>query len=341
MEVSEAICAAGAALFGVDPNSFRSLNGMDGAVYLCRRGELAHVIKFTPMQPHQVPAFHEKLAFITYLAGNGVTIAAPLPSLKGELFELLENENQHYLVTLTAHAPGRSIEQRYPEWGPALFYTWGRTLGQMHALTRQYPQWRRDEPDAYVEQLPDASADTHLPDWRIEHKFFVNWCQEPEIVSRWNELYAPLKALPITRDGYGLIHNDLHQWNFLYQEKPEGGLLTIIDFDVCAYHWFITDITIALYSVLSSSARKTAESQMTAARQFCEPFRRGYETWNHLDESWWAQTLTFLKYRQVLLYIALSNSWSVESRAPWQSQMLKRTRSAIMAGKPVLPGSPW
>ncbi len=75
------------------------------------------------------------------------------------------------------------------------------------------------------------------------HAAFARWCAEPEIVKRWLPLKDALRAYPVTRDCYGAIHNDLHQWNFLYKEGPGGGTLTIIDFDECGYHYFNTSVS--------------------------------------------------------------------------------------------------
>lgn len=340
MEVSETVRRQGAALFAVDGDSFKSLNGNDGAVYLCRRGARAHVIKFIPMPEDRIARWHERLAFISYLAGKGVNIAMPIPSVNGELYERLVADGMQYVVVLTTQASGRSIEGRYPEWNPVLFEAWGRTIGQMHALAKQYPLWRREEPDEVVSAIDNDSPDEHLYDWRMEHQFFARWSSsEPEIVKHWMKLRERLVQLPITREDYGLIHNDLHQHNFLYQEKLDGkGVLTIIDFDVCSYHWFMTDIGIAVFHALLATGGETNESRLAFTRSFLAPFRRGYEQNNILDNFWWQELGTFLKYRQILIYVALSGSWPEQSRNRWQVDFLGKIRRGITSGKPVVVG---
>lgn len=333
MEVNEQVRNAGSALFAVDPASFRSMDGTDGAVYLCRRGERAHVIKFIPSTDKSLPEFDEKLAFILYLADHGVNLASPLPSQNDHLYEQIEVDGEKFLVVLMPLAPGKQLSYiRTPnEWNENLFVSWGQVIGKMHALTQQYPRWQRTN--------VDGNPDSLIDDWETEHQFFVNWCQEPEIVEKWLPLKDQIQQFPRTRDSFGLIHNDLHHHNFLYDSQaPAGKEITIIDFDVCAYHWFITDITIALYhTLMETMGGSKAKNSAAVAMNFLQPFLRGYQQENRLDQFWLAQMNTFLKYRQILLYIALSNSWPVERRSPWQTNYLKSTRRAILANHPVLP----
>ncbi len=351
MEVNETVRSAGAALFAVDPDSFRSLNGNDGAVYVCRRGDRAYVIKFIPVQVEHIPQYAEKLAFVNYLAKNGVLLAYPILSEQEQLFECLEVNGQNYLVIVTPFAKGKHVNsQRTPnEWNGRLFYNWGNIMGKMHALARRYPKWQRMHSEnaiqpvinnSFSQPAPvyDGQTDTYIVDWQMEHTFFQHWSMEPEVIKRWLPLAETLKHLPITRASYGLIHNDLHHWNFLYDAKsPDGETITIIDFDVCTYHWFITDITIALHHAMSESAGKYPEKYQPFAQMFLQSFMKGYNEENQLDSFWWRQLNTFLTYRQILTYTAMSNSWPEKQRNPWQAGYLKQLRRAILSDTPVLP----
>jgi amicoumacin kinase len=337
MEVPAEIRLEGAARFAVDPDSFKSLNGTDGAVYLCRRGERAHVIKFVPMPHKHLRRWEERQAFVAYLAGRGVRIACPEPSIQGNLYERLNAGDEQYVVVLMPQAAGRTIEARYPEWNPQLFQAWGRTIGKMHALAQQFPLWRREEPDSVADAFDENTPDDHMMDWRMEHASFARWCSDPDIVQHWLPLREKLARLPVERSSYGAIHNDLHQWNFLYKEGQGEGIITIVDFDVCSYHWFMTDIAIALYHAMLAGGGDTPASRAAFTERFLPPFRQGYEQENQLAPWWWGELNTFLKYRQILVYVALSNSWPEQHRAVWQTSFLGKMRKAILGGKPVLP----
>lgn len=335
---------SGAALFGVDPNSLNSLGGSDGAVYSCRRGSRACILKFVPKPPDRLAEYEEKLAFLLYLAGNGVPIAAPLESADGRRYEVLPSGDAQYVVTLTYQASGRHPTPRNPyDWTERLFEGWGQVMGRMHALARAYPRWQAAAPG-------DDGPPSLINDWRSEHEFFAGWCQEPKIVEQWRRLYDPLAALPRERGGFGLVHNDLHMWNILYnpdassvgQTRPaapderRSSPITIIDFDVCAYHWFIADLAIPVYHGVTFSARRSMAQREASARQFLQPFMTGYRRENDLDPAWLERLPLFLRYREILSYIALSNDWPEDRRAPWQVAMLAEKRARILRGEPVI-----
>lgn len=325
MKVSEAILSSGAASFGVDPQSFKLLGGMDGVVYACRQGSRAYAMKFTPMEAEKLPVYDEKLAFIFYLAHSGVPIAVPLASPHGRPYETLQEGDQLYMVTLMELASGRHPEPRNLYlWNDHLFQRWGAVMGKMHALTRTYPHWQKDDT-------------TLLPDWQDERGFFAGWCKEPKIVEQWQALGDQLEALPRERGGYGLVHNDLHNRNFLYNpDGREESQITIIDFDVCAYHWFIADIAIPVYHSLSWGKKKSLAEREAFVRQFMTHFMRGYQAENTLDAAWLERLPTFLRYREILLYVVLSNEWPADKRQTWQNAMLAEKRSRILRGEPVI-----
>lgn len=322
--------SAGCALFGVDPDSLRSIGGTDGAVYACRKGSRAHVIKFTPTSEEvNLAQLEERLTFMQYLAQNGVPLATPDISEQGRTFEILHYGDTRYVVTLTLLAPGRHPTPRNAyDWNDALFTLWGKVMGRMHALTRKYPLWER---------AAGTDPGTSIDDWVSEHHFFANWNPEPDIIRHWMPFYDALQALPRDRTCYGLIHNDLHQFNFLYAPDARSGpLLTVIDFDVCAYHWFVTDIGIAIYHAVSGSSARGLHQREERAKAFSTPFMNGYAQENDLDTAWLARLPLFTAYREVLIYIALTNSWANETLSRWQSAFLAEKRRRILTGEPFI-----
>jgi Ser/Thr protein kinase RdoA (MazF antagonist) len=333
MKVSEAILSCGAAHYGVDPQSFKSLGGMDGAVYACRKGSRAHVMKFTPMEAEKLTEYEEKLDFIFYLAQGGVPIATPLESLQGRRYELTQEEGRQYVVTLMNLVDGRHPEPRnLYDWNERLFQCWGAVMGKMHALTQAYPHWQKDET-------------TRLSDWQDEQRFFAGWCKEPKIVEKWMQLGEELAALPRERDSFGLVHNDLHNWNFLYNPDAREGSpivhdgkspITIIDFDVCAYQWFMTDIAIPVYHSMIWGKKKSLNERETFVRQFMTHFMHGYQRENHLDSAWLERLPIFLRYREILIYVVFSNEWPEDKRQRWQGAILAERRSRILRGEPII-----
>lgn len=332
MEVNDLMRHMGAQRFGVDPESFKSLGGEDGAVYACRRGSLGYVIKFVPTDDAKTAAFLERYEFIRFLGDHGVPVAMPLESLEHQPYEQIETEGAAYLVTLTAIADGRHPQPRnLYDWNDRLFNRWGQVIGKMHAVTQRYPKWQKPAKDC----SPDLQ--THLPDWREEHQSFSDWCKEPKILEKWLPFRDLFGGLPRDRSNYGLIHNDLHPWNFFYNpDARDVHPICIIDFDVCAYHWFINDIAIALYYAATSNLGSTLANRRAFARHFLTHFLEGYRQENDLDDGWFEHLPAFLKYREILLYIALSNSWPEAERNPWQKRFLTEKRGRTLRSEPIL-----
>jgi Ser/Thr protein kinase RdoA (MazF antagonist) len=343
MQVSDEVRNSGAAAFGVEPGSFKELGGTDGAVYACRQGSHAFVIKFVPLAEDAanlaganlavansvIAKFNEKLRFMRYLCDHGVSIAMPVESTEGNTSEQVTEGDQRYLVTVSPLASGQHpIPRNLYLWNERLFQSWGQVIGRMHALARQYPYW---------EKPPQGLPPSLLEDWREEHRFFVEWCKEPKIIARWMPFVDFFQGLPRDRSCYGLIHNDLHPMNFLYNPDARGAHpITIIDFDVCGYHWFIMDIAIALYHAITHQSLKGMAERRAFARHFLSHFMSGYRQENELDETWLTYLPEFTKYREILVYIALSNSWPAEKRNPWQRSFLAEKRGRTLREESVL-----
>src|SRR5512133_3294229 len=168
MDINENTLTTGAALFGVDPLSLQARGGSDGAVYSCRRGDAACMIKFVPLPAGHQAVYQEKLAFILYLAENGVPVAVPQLSENGRRYETLPGVDGCYAVTVTPLAGGRHPTPRnLYDWNERLFVCWGQVLGKMHALARAYPRWQRSSASEGSTQ-DEAGSLSQSSDWESE-----------------------------------------------------------------------------------------------------------------------------------------------------------------------------
>jgi Ser/Thr protein kinase RdoA (MazF antagonist) len=102
-----------------------------------------------------------------------------------------------------------------------------------------------------------------------------------------------MMTLPKDEDYYGLIHNDMHQWNFLL----DGDKINVFDFDDSLYGWFALDIGIALYHGLWWGRKDDAGNDFT--RSIIENFLKGYQSANHLNDFWIGKIPLFMKFRQI------------------------------------------
>ena len=157
-------------------------------------------------------------------------------------------------------------------------------------------------------------------------------CGDPEVQLHWRRMRAHLEMLPQDENSYGLIHNDLHHFNLMLQD----GEITIFDFDVCGYRWFMTDIGIALFHALWPIPFHQPERREVFAAACLTSFMDGYGTENHLDEAWLQELPTFLKYRQLLLFTVFTDSWGAPDASSYQRRWLQDTRRLIVDDVPVV-----
>jgi Ser/Thr protein kinase RdoA (MazF antagonist) len=84
-------------------------------------------------------------------------VAGALLSARGELVEEIDDgQGGRFLVTAFAFAPGRPPGE--VGWTPARYERYGRLIGRMHALTKDYappaPAWRRPSwPAVFADEL--------------------------------------------------------------------------------------------------------------------------------------------------------------------------------------------
>lgn len=311
MIVSDAVLRAGADLFGYEPATLTSIThggAPDGAVYdETTPDSSAFIVKFIPTGPEKLPAIREKISFVAYLRDGGVNVPDLVRSRNNNLVETVNVDNQHYAITRMVKAPGHTISFE-DDWGPAFWERWGRTIGHIHRLSQAY------------------EAGSSIITWEEEHAFFANLGKDdPEVTDKWLALAEQLNALPRPTDAYGLIHNDAHVFNFLI----DGDNVTILDFDVCAWHWFVLDIAIPWFHTLWEQNRYLSATDLTAfARSFSQHWLAGYRAENTLDDVWLERLPLFARYRQFLFFIGM---WK------FSGELLSDVRTALLADAP-LPG---
>jgi Ser/Thr protein kinase RdoA (MazF antagonist) len=327
MKIDPHILSKAAQHFDLHVSDLRPLGGMEGMALEFKQGGNSYVLKITPKSkddPTESRKLEEKLDFIYYLAENGVGVAKPIPSPTGEWVMVVETETQIYLVNALTKAEGKHIEIFDPsQTSPEFFQHWGRVMGQMHALAQTYKSWQKNP--------TDGSEASIIVNWKDEHNFFTDWCQFDEVRAKWIELGDKIEQLPRNREGYGLIHNDLHPWNFLVDQAGE---ITVIDFDVCSFHFFAKDVAIPLFFANWSGKPSRGQSKDEYLTDFFHNFMTGYAQENILAPTWYKQLPLFLKHHQILLFTVFTDEWKPYNK--WQEDTLKKWERQILNDVPVI-----
>ncbi len=326
------VARAAAARFWLAEDSFRLVRDApegDGLVYEATRGAAPAILKIAQAAPDELPARRAKAAFSEYLFLQGSAACEPYRSDGGHLVEAVADGDSPFAAAAFRRAPGKGLDLNDPTlFTPAAVAAWGRALGRFHALARAYPHGYRlcpaDQPFA-----PDAAAP--LGDWRQEHAFFARWPVDDRVRERWLAIGTRLARLAQPPEAFGLIHNDMGPNNMLW----DGSTLTVIDFDVANYGWFISDIATGLYSYLTFRPPLDESCRAAEAERFLRPLLTAYRQEYTIEPAWLQELPLFLHYRELLLYTVFANTWGTDLNA-WQGRFMAALLERITRDRPVL-----
>jgi amicoumacin kinase len=237
----------------------------------------------------------QEIEWMIYLHNAGLSV--PVPDVNFDI-------SNGCIVTFFEYIEGNPIDVTdQSHWNPKTFKEFGRILGKMHALSKKYeageiyrPVWTKENPDVF-----DLKNSLHN-----------------EMRKIYENLLQGLLSYSITKDTYGLIHNDFHQGNLIVSN---AGNIVVIDFDDCSFNWFAQDIAVFFYH-----AYWQQESFNGISDQFCHEFLchffAGYMEENPLHETTIKQIPTFLKLREIFLYRLFLEKWDLNQLEEWQKHTL-------------------
>jgi Ser/Thr protein kinase RdoA (MazF antagonist) len=303
--------------YGMAKDKVKALGSFESFVYEYELGKKRCILKITHSIRRSAEYIMGELDWLNYLADNGVSVSKALPSKHGNMVEVIKDEDKSYfLATAFKKAKGRFPNKK--EWNSALFQRWGRTMGKMHALTKDYKL---------------ANSAFKRQEWHEEECLKTNKyipSSQPIVIKKFRNLIKHLHSLPKDRDSYGLVHNDLHNWNFFINNEK----ITVFDFDDCEYNWFANDIAIALFYALRDDST-LKHDKPSFARYFMQNFLKGYNKENNIDTYWLAQIPTFLKLREMILYTTLYAE-GADVLDPWSQRFMRNRKHKIENDVPII-----
>lgn len=302
--------------YAIAPDQIESLHAFESFIYEFARPDGAYILRLGHTLRKSEALIRGEVDWINYLAAGGVGVARAIHSANDQLVEAIDDgQGGHFLATAFVKAAGQSP---WDIWTPALYESYGRLLGQMHALAQHYepatPAWRR-------------------PDWDDEGMNFVErYLPAFEVVAR--QKFAALKAylhtLPQDKTVYGLIHQDAHGNNFLVDD---AGNITLFDFDDCGYGWYANDIAIVLFHTVMD-----ADDWPAFTQEFMTHFLRGYQQVYRLEPRWLQEIPHFLKLRELELYGVIHRDFvdvnNIEHE--WCAQFMRGRKAKIEQDAPFI-----
>jgi Ser/Thr protein kinase RdoA (MazF antagonist) len=246
-----------------------------------------------------------ELDFIAYLNRGGVNAVLPISS-SGRLVEEIPFANGFLFACVFEQAEGERFRYDFTaESNKEHFRLRGRTLGQIHALSKNYIPSGNVRRFAWDEDNLLLEVERFLP-------------KSEKIV--WRE-YAALKerlrGLPQSKETYGLIHGDFGETNYRYQDFQ----LNIFDFDDCCYHWFAYDLAISIYP----------HGWRKEGLQLLDWLLEGYSENMPLNVTLTEVTL-FCQWRLIYMFLVYARKWGFENLSEQQATWFARKRENIARG---------
>ncbi|MDQ2996825.1 MAG: phosphotransferase [Chloroflexota bacterium] len=274
-----------AGYYGIEPTQLHCLtDNLDDGVYGFTREGQDFVLKYTLQAARLYSTLQAQVDWVNFLAAHDAPVSHPVPSLHGVFVEQLPINDTFVSVICYECVPGERPE------GTALtaelFQTWGEVLGKLHALSTQYTP-------------PDLHAPIDHWDEGIIRDRQVIPADQTIVLKKYDALVEDAYALPKDQHCYGVIHGDVQANNL----RIDQGVLRVIDFDNCAYNWFVTDLATSLYFTLWEP--HPTRSNAAFAAFVLENMLVGYARERVLEAEWIDQLPIFLKRVEMNIYVAI------------------------------------
>lgn len=297
-----------AKFYGISKKNLTKLGSFESMVFEFARGGGNFILKLTHSIHRTRDQVMGEIEWIDHLKNSGVSVCGVVPSIKGNPVEIVEIDDSYFIVYVFEKAPGGHAEKG--QWNDELILEWGRTLGRIHAATRTFApsqksykrfQWYNDD---------SLKAEKYIPP------------DQALVIDKINAHIQKLRRFDTDDNSYGLIHSDLHNWNFYVYD----GRLYVFDTDDCHYNWLGYDIGIPLYYALRTA--EIGDDNIEYARYFFDLFLRGYRYENEIDPLWITRIPDFMKLREMDLYIIIMKE-DIADENDWCRRFMRGRRERI------------
>jgi Ser/Thr protein kinase RdoA (MazF antagonist) len=253
-----------------------------------------YILRFSKRPIEQIRYTKAEMDWLYYLAEKNIGVSLPLKTNNNELVISTKENGEDYIITAFEMANGLFWDRNDPKrWNAKIFFNWGKVMGDIHRLTKDF--------------TPANEFDIRYTcnGWNALHDS-IKSC--PSVNKVAEKLISEILALPKDKDSYGLIHYDMHQWNFYI----DGEKITVFDFDDSLYGWFALDIGIALYAALWWGRNDNAGNDFS--KIIVDNFFKGYLSANHLSDFWISKVPMFMKFRQICAFSWFFNPENIDDQ---------------------------
>lgn len=201
-------------------------------VYRCENADKGDkIIRISFLPDRTAEDFLSELEFVRYLYEHGGSVSNVVDSCYGRLLEEISYLGHNFFVSVFEKAKGEQLAEhgyQYREGVPMTeyFYNCGKTLGKLHALSKEYkPVHPRC---SFFDKYNTEFINQTIPD------------SLPRLKDKLKELIHSLAQLDRNSETFGIVHFDYSDGNYMIDY--ETGNITVFDFDNACLCWYMYDL---------------------------------------------------------------------------------------------------
>jgi amicoumacin kinase len=305
------IARAATSLWSGDTEPLEFAGDSASHVYRFLASGRLHYLRLTSSVARTREQVEAELDFVLYLHRGGVSVALPVASVAGQFVEEIAAECHSFFACVFQQAEGERFTYDAAASHEEHFRLRGKTLGQIHAVSKDYTPSGNSRRFAWDEDKLLLEADAYLPE------------SEKIVWREFKRLKEKLHDYPRSIQTYGLIHGDFGETNYRYQKIGQAGAarLNVFDFDDCCYHWFAYDLAVSIYphgwrlegSLLLDSLLEGYSEKMPS----------------NITQ---ADVTLFCQWRLVYMFLVYARKWGFEHLSRQQAEWFAQKRANIARG---------
>jgi len=213
-------------------NAVNAHVGGRNVVYSCYNADKGDkIIRISFLPDRNRDDFLSELEYVRYLYDRDGSVSNVVTSCNGRLLEEIVCGDNKYFVCVFEKAKGEQLAEKgyqYREGVPLTeyFYNCGKTLGNLHALSKKYkPVHRRY---SFFDKYNAKYINQSIPD------------SFPLLKEKLQGLIQTLKRMDRSTESFGMVHFDYSDGNYMIDY--ETGNITVFDFDDACFCWYLYDL---------------------------------------------------------------------------------------------------
>ncbi|MCP3030846.1 phosphotransferase [Halobacillus sp. A1] len=303
--------------FELDQREPEKLGDFENYIYQVYRKGTPCILRITHSSHRTKEEIEAELEWVNFLCSAGIPAASALASARHRRVEEVKADGSSFFISLFEKAPGSPVKITDKSFDQELFFSWGKTVGKMHNVTKGFQPTRGRRKRWDEDDL-------------LDFPLYLDSIEDSQVIEKGEKLKKRIQSLQESKERFGLIHSDLHHGNFFM----DNGRVNVFDFDDSCYFYYVSDIAIPLYYAVW--ARGFQGSSSSFAEEFLTFFMKGYIEENELSKEILELIPLFLRFRDHTLYAVLHKKWGSRSLNESQQSLLAQIRERLLAEQPIV-----